>query len=543
MLFSIISYFLEIASISHRLSEKIDRNLFFRIILLTIVGKWGIICPRTRKGYTFMKKWLAILLALSAVILLPSCGDKTQSSSDDDGKSSSSGSKKKGTYTYVTQEVDTFYNESENRSTVFVNGKAIETTIDGTVYVDQASLDNSVSVIVTSDFDYYILNGTDLVKNADSDKWQNVILSSDGKGVAYTVHTWYDSTIYLYDVDSKQSTTAAVAEDLVCTAVSPDGKSLTYVVGNDDGKYTGYFFDGKKTVELGKNVIPLGLSDGGKFIYTETYDDENDTYVLNLYSNSGEKKNKIGHTDEIALHFNEKHTEMLYVCDGKCYISVNGAEGTRFFKESAFYLINPEDTHRCYDEYGITYPVTSFYNRFYYSNGGIYQAKDNYEENLKLAAKVSEYGTITISRDESTIYYQSVDDDLKMVKTSWGEKGPEKVVTIAEDVNHYAVTSDLRRVYYTQRDELYRADAKNGESKKLIANVVDYYIFLGKGDILYFVKAGDLFACSNGESATLVLSDPDDITFGFLGYFYFESDGTIYCATGSEKPEKIFDLG
>ncbi len=439
-----------------------------------------------------------------------------------------------GDYTFVKQEVQVLYNDG--KSTVFVNAKALKTTIDGTAAVVQSSMDNSISLIkavADGDSCYYTLNGKKLVKISGSEDWKSATMSSTGAGIAYTVDDDGETVLSLYNVSKKKSTKVESASRFSNIELAPDGKSLIYDRRNDDGDTVAYFFDGKKNVKLGTSVTPIGLSNSGKYIYAATTKDDGET-ILSLYNKKGEKKSKIGAISG-SVTFNEDHTQLLYNNDGKRYISVNGKEGVKFFKKSGVSPICPADTKAGADG---TYPVDNFFNLYYFCDSSIYQVKKNYDNTVKLANKVV-YGIL--SEDASTIHYMDTNGDVRMVKTSWGEKGPDKAVTIAENVTEFVVTSDCKRIYYREKDELYSAKASNGKSKRRVSDDVSA-IRLGKGDILYMKKDNDLYYCSNGKSAKLAQGGLDEWDLGYLGYLYVKSDDALYCTTGSKKPKKIFKL-
>lgn len=488
-----------------------------------------------------------------------------------------------GHYIFVEQNVACFTDKSGSTTAVFVDGKAIGDTIEGSVTLYWSGLDNTVTLFSANDGDktfLWTLYGDELTKIAGSDKWTDFVMAASGEGIAYTVEDGRETALCLYDVSKNKSTKVQTAAQIESVVLSPDGESLTYVMP-ENGEKTGYFFDGGKNVRLGRDVRAIALSDGGKYIYALS--DENgaaadggsaDTGTINLHNNRGEKKSVIGpYSVGSDRYFNADHTQMLYTCEGKTYISVKGGEGVPFFKESGIRPILPEDTAYAVSTNSTidwTVPVDSFYDLYYYSRNAIYQITKDYENPVRLASKVHDFNGldgITLSEDASTIYYLkqnsglSAVHDLMMVRTAWGSDGPDKAVTIAETIIAYAVTSDCQRVYYWDGDLLYSADGSTGRSVRGIAENIKSGIVIGKGDILYFRKGRNLYACSNGKDAELVLSDAEFMTVrlleiipgigrgadeylgrGFLGCYFIETDEAIYCTVGAKTPKKIFNL-
>lgn len=472
-----------------------------------------------------MKKLLAILLALSAVALLPSCGGKVR---------------KNEAYTYVKEDFKCFYSSGDDQTFIVVNGEKIDKSISGSVKNGQTSLDNAISLMRVSDGGnqvFYILNGSELTEFEGSDAWTSAILSSAGGGIAYTVGNKEESTLYLYNVGEKQTAQVVTEAQLTCTAISPDGKSLTYITRGDNP--TAYFYDGEKTVTLVGDAYPFGLSNGGEYIFTVAKNEDN-TSIISLYNNSGERVREIGAVGNGQPLFNADHTQLLYYYDENSYISVNGEAGKLFFADSDLVPILPDDTRsESYDAVA-DYPVGSFYDLFYQSGSGIYQIKEKSDESLLLASGVSD--RVILSKDASRIYYLNEDKKLQMVMTAWGKDGPDKAVTLADNVNYYAATSDFKRVYYVSGNSLYGANGQNGKSKAKIYDGVAGLI-VGKGDVPYFAGLdGNLHYVSGKSSSALVLAGIETTYTGYLDYFYVISDGAVYCTTGSETPEKLLTL-
>ncbi len=455
-------------------------------------------------------------------------------------------------YVFVKQDV-TYFGDGTGIPTIFfVNGKPIGKTIDGKVERADSSIDEFITLFKATEDDmtvYYTLRGRTLIKVTGSEEWANVTLSDSGEGIAYTVEGEDEVTLYLYDVSRQKSTKVESAAHISCEALSPDGESLVYVIWDDNADGTAYFFDGKKSVKLAEGIHPFGLSNGGKYIYNVSEDNDGSS-IIELYNKKGEKVREIGEVNSFwAIEFNTDHTEILYENEGKTYISANGKDGSLFFDDLVT-ILTPEDTSFRYGRQ-ITRPVGSFYNRYYCVGTELYQIGKNPDKSIKLASDVGrsggsgiDYFRCILSDDESRIYYRNEDGDLRMIKTAWGRKASDKAVTIAENVDYFsfAVNSDCSRVFYCTDDTLYSAKG-DGKSRRMIADEVYPRIMLGNGDILYFQKGQELYACSDGKNASLVLPHAErEGGYGYLGYLYFFDEGTIYCTTGSKKPKKVYSV-
>lgn len=467
-----------------------------------------------------------------------------------------SGNKTDG-YVFLKQSVAYFYDDAYNRSTAFVNGESVG-QIEGAVAYTLASDDNHVTLFVIrnedSDTRYsaHVLNGRKIVKIKDFTILTDIQLSASGQKIAYAAYDEDEdeSALYLYDIGKEETKKIDSADYISQIVLSPDGEALTYSLREGDpenGTTTHCLYNGKKRVELGEDVNPIALSTGGKYVYALS-EMQGGSATLLLYNKTGSKVREIGNPVVRTIIFNRDNTELIYSADDATYISVNGEAGVLFYEEARIYPLLPTNAKplKSYWTSAEVYfaAVDSFYGKYYKSNspgGGIYRVKKNANDTIILASGVK--SPCFLSEDASRIYYLSEDSDLKMIETAWGKNAPDKAVTIAEDVRDYVVTSDCSRVYYRGSDGLYGASGDNGDSNVLITEEVSGNLMLGRGDILYFRYGYDLYACSDGKNATMVLPDADsEIRGGDLGYLYFKSDGAVYCTTGSATPEKVLNL-
>lgn len=444
---------------------------------------------------------------------------------------------------YLFIEQYTMCENSDEKATLIINGSVQKTTLDAPADMVALSLDGTVSVFETTPVDeddesyLYVVNGKKIAKVSGSEGVDDVALSVTGDGLAYTVVEDEKETLYLYKVSSKKSTKIAEADSVLGSygitnvQIAPDGKSVIYTVNKVSEEEmsttsTSYFSNGKE-VKLGTDLTLYGLSNGGKYIYASAQKD--DVTVLYKYNNKGEKT-KIDE-DASEIRFNLDHTQVLYYADNTTYISVNGKEGVKFFKDGVE-LLTPDDVLNG----STTAPVKSFYNQYYVSSTSVYLVKKNYDKSVKLVSKAS--GSFTLSDDAAYLYYIK-DGELEMVKTSWGDNAPDKAVTISDDCDYYVVTSNCKRVYYMDDDELHSVNGRTGKSDKTVAEDVESYPTLSRKDIVYYIVDGDLYACSNGKKGERVVSDVD-YAFDILGIVYATVDDDLWCTTGSKKLKKIY---
>ena len=110
--------------------------------------------------------------------------------------------------------------------------------------------------------------------------------------------------------------------DSVC--ISQDGKSVAYVGSySSDYSFKGYkSINGDKPEEMGENIIPIAVSDGGKYLYYYEYDG----YTFDLYVKHKKSEVKLATNMNYGstIFLNEEYTQLLYTDDGKTYLSNKG---------------------------------------------------------------------------------------------------------------------------------------------------------------------------------------------------------------------------
>lgn len=432
--------------------------------------------------------------------------------------------------------------ENDDEIVLVANNKLLKKTIPGEEIKDSdSSLDMNTVAIVNNDGDLYTLVGSKL-KKVDTDV-DSVELSVTGGGLVYTKED--DDTVeyYHYILGKKP---VKLDDDIDEFVISPDGKSVVYTIvdsEDDDVKTTTYFFNGKKAEKISSANLSLqGMSNGGKYIYATSENDDGEL-ILYVLNQNGEK-NKLHQIDflinsyyyeESGIYFNYDHTQVLFYSDGKTFMSTKGKDPQKISSK----LIELVLTEKSVEKSG-TYPVKNLYDHIFTDGDGVWLIKKNDDKSVKLVSNAS---SLTLDSTASYLYYTYDYEELRVIKIKDGEKASDKAKTIVrESVSNYVITSDRSLVYYISDNELHSVNGKNGKKDKTISrdDVESYYLAISDSDTAYYVMDGDLYACSNGKKGTKVLSDCDYI-FGLNGIVYAESDNTLYATKTSKKLKKLVE--
>jgi dipeptidyl aminopeptidase/acylaminoacyl peptidase len=423
---------------------------------------------------------------------------------------------------------------------IMVDNKLLEDTIDGkSVDAGSSSLNGKVVAFTTDENILYVVNGKKVTKVAED--VLSCQVSTSGKGVAYLTDADEGYSLNLYKVSGGKDTKVSDDVGSYSFAISPDGKSVAYFVDGDDHNELMYFKGSESVKIASEEVALLGLSNSGKQIYVTRKDDNGENIVYS-YNTKGEKE-KLGKTDDYAVYFNEKHTEIMFFNEGKTYIAAKGKEGVKMSSDELHLVVAPNASTNS-DGAAYTYPVSSLFNHVYLSRDddgmNAWMIKKNPDKNVKLASDVS---NVTLDKSGKYLYYVHDGEELMVLKVSDGDKASNKAVELADDVSTYVVESGRGKVYYVSDGELYSVNGKKGGKPKEIADEIDgYSLAISAKNVVFYISDGDLYACSNGKSGERALSDCSAVSNTCNGVIYAIDDDAIYASKGSKKVEKVAEL-
>ena len=506
----------------------------------------------------------AIVIIVAAVILIPMIFSSSIDMRKDDISIFSVG--------------DQIYISGNNKSKFTIDGRLghWDMSIDGSkaalmVYHDDVSDNRGYSI-----YDLWFVTTTDAYLIAYDVEW--FILADSGNGIVYFTDPVFDDDyhsyilemqLHLYDTSSKRETYSTYlyeeqgenyyeildVDDGFGFAISPDGKSVAFISGNDTGDngFSCYVsIDGKSATKLEDMAFPIAISNGGKYIY---YVKEVDSYNWSLHVRSGGNDVRLesGASNLFGIMFSKDYSEMIYGSvwdsEGRSFISRNGNQRERIGGNLINDILVPNgaQSKSAYDV-GTVYGVSSFSDFVAYSDEeGLAYYNDRLQPTKIPSSMIiryflgipSGYYDAQVSNDGKTLYY--LDDSNRLWKVDLTSPNAERT-RIATNVENFYAANDGKSVYYiTERDELFFAGS-SGDSVKVASDVYGATISYSDNSLFFLSeyrsnRGGDLYYIDSKQRMVGVVGAYDVIGVWCTptGAFYGTVDGEIYRSNGNDK--------
>ena len=429
-------------------------------------------------------------------------------------------------YPQFSQSINPLYNEDDEATTILVGGKPLKTTIPGTANIADVSLDAKTALIVASEDDtrsLYTLVGsklTEAVKELDSRK---VYLSDNG---AYYVY-YADDAMYWGKVGSKGTKVAESDDNPDNVTLSPDGKTLAYTVSNDDGELEARLFKGKDSEKISKDLIPMVISNSGKYIYGLKQDEEGTD--LYCYNPKGDGEKIAADVSDFYVLTNKDHTQLIFTgSDGKSYAVVKKGEKQKV-SSSSLSMVTPNSSQVRGCGSAVVYGVSDLRNHIFSTgdDNDLVYVNGKWEAD-KLVSSVSNY---QMSDDGKIILYRK-NDKVYSIKAKKGAEGKE----LADDVRGARFLPDGKSFYWKDEDGVFYFQKGTGKAKKVAEDVEtmrlthDGYLIFQSDDEWYYTK--------NGGKKTKLSDEISDIYTSLDCTIYRDEDGNYYYAAKGMKFKK-----
>ena len=406
------------------------------------------------------------------------------------------------------------------------SGKVCE--IEDGIVVGQ-SLDGSVMLV-------YAYNDEELftVTKAGSNRISrrellSAVLSADGSKAVWIEE---DGKLFSCDVKSGKTTLLAeVDEDREPSAVvSPDGKT---VLCSDGGEL--YLISSGKPTELGESGVPVGVSNGGKYVYFVK--EAKGGWRLSVLFDGAVRK-LADSTSRYTIGFNASLDEIVYVdnASGKTYISVRGGEPEKLTDYSASAAQGePAVTVHIADGANVTVCGRPTFVGTVYRAGNSVRFVTSALETEKLAGKIDLSATANGGRTAAWI---TESGELWYLADPTAKKAaPVLLAEDLEDPNYLVITADGSLIYYLNADFELIAVTPKGEQTRVGDDVESgSCIDPATGD-LYFITDGEAFRVSGTEKAVRVKTPEDFFALeedgGLLVFFDRNYDGYVLAADGT----------
>jgi len=413
---------------------------------------------------------------------------------------------------------------------IYPNGKD-KIEIDGYLVHFEANFDNTYaailiadephshvySVLGTSNIDGYKLYAvTDELQLVDTEVW-DFALSVSGDVIAYTKNSSDKNELWRYADNSSTMLTDELS-DYADYHISPDGTALIFETENENGSNC-IVWNGTPN-EMGEDIYPLAISNGAKYIYYESFED--DEYAA--YVQAGLKRTtraKLG--DEIdGLIFNEDFSQVAYRSDGDMFISRNGAQGAACSKDVTG-LIVPENvvailrgsywdsTERIYggfvEDFEMCLVGVSELSDILFVNEDLEAIRVNSSNKAVVVAEdiYDETGYISLAANGKTFLYMQ--DGILFKINDITKASIKQYQLVEDDVYSFRATPDGDAIFYSNDTGLYY---QKGRDKPVRMSKDDNYDALVVGTTLFYTEGGVLYY-SNGESGKRVKGIEGDI--------------------------------
>ena len=421
----------------------------------------------------------------------------------------------------VTAKTSYYALEVDGEYMLLRDDKIIEEGLED-LYIYTSSMDGSVAVYECDDELFVIRNGKSV---SITDEYYEMALSVNGASLLVTD---YDDVLTIYNTKNGEGTEIAEGVEWFC--VSPDGKSVVYLV-YDDGDYITYLYKGKDSIELGEDLIPIAVSNGAKVIYCID-DSKGSLCTVDAKGNTEKIANDVY---DDTFYMNEDHTQMIFRADGKWYATVKGGEKIKLTSDYDFFILTYQyTTSFVNDDLDMTtYPTADLRNCFVWLDDDVVWMNNKWE--LTKAAK--DVDEAYVSADGKTLVY--LKDNGKLQKVT--NKKLEKPVELAEDVWSFMTTSDCSKVYYINEDDELYFQKGTGKAKKIADDVDGGIVTIG--DICLFSSDEELYSSKNGGKKVKISDDIYDIAMtGTAIYLWTDYDDGEFTFSVLTKGAKFKEL-
>ncbi len=331
------------------------------------------------------------------------------------------------------------------------------------------------------------------ISNAD----ELLRFSYDGNAIFYRDR---DGRYCLYNIKTKKNSVVLnSAEGTVYYVLSPSGKTVLYSC-RENGETKLYFFNGRKSVYLGKDATPLSVDDAGRYIYAVA---DGDTDTLYRYFKSGKDKSRVGEIAGSRVYVNKTANQIIFFGSNGILMSKNGKEATTLTTSAT--------------SASIVLPIGA-------------------RSTFRTGRSSGYYAYMVGTKDLLNALFSSDSTVFRLNKK--GER-----TNLAYNCDNFYWTADEKYVFYAAGGSVFRAKANKSDSSKTLAtNYQNALRVSPDGKFVYYNGSdGGLYGIRNGGKARLITSDYDTYCMSSKGYVFYMTDGTLFCCTNARKGRRVAD--
>lgn len=394
----------------------------------------------------------------------------------------------RGSISVAQTENDRFFVVLNKGANIKVDGVCVdyEVNIDGTKAVLLVSDDNSISGNTL----YHVSGGK---ISRISEDVRSYWFASSGNGVAYTKYESGSETAELYLWNNNSS--RIISRDVMLNSravISPDGKTVGFVDLDDNGPI-GAFYTGGKPTDLGTNFIPIGISDGAKYVY---YTRE-DALFVQRGTNEGSRTRLTGEFRGVD-GFNSDMSQIIYSSNSRSFISNKGGDPSALTGHVRDFIL-PENTAVFHGQRGTVYGVNNFKNTFYLNTDSAVIRIDGRLETERVQGSVS---AAFLANDGKTLTYMR---NGRIERMDGSKTGAEPVRLVGDgDVWSFVATAKGDAVFYINSDMDIRYQKGTGRAVDIAYDVSwGTHLSLFKGATLFYIQDNDLYSTSGGRGVRI----------------------------------------
>ena len=320
----------------------------------------------------------------------------------------------------------------------------------------------------------------------------------------------YEGTMFLYDEKGKKK---QIGEEgafkkgyIQSWFGSMNGKYVGFTTNDQKTNDTrqGYVYDGKKLIEIGKNNVPVVISDDGRLLYYIDYNPKSGKQAFIVRKGLNTEKDTELFSDVSDLddpYINADGKEMILYNDGKSYITANGKEVVKLVSEYVVPILPyGAKSYTTNDIHIEVYDVDSFKDSFFKGGDAIYYMNNKYE--MTKVAKHVNTSYCYVANDGKTLFYQDNEGSVYRVNGKKSNASPEKLVD--EDSYMFVPAADGKTIFFVNLDDELMAQKGTGKAVT-VSDEPDYfyngqlYDMLLNGKTLFYLEDGELYKTNGGK--------------------------------------------
>lgn len=474
-----------------------------------------------------------------------------------------------------SRRIQMFYSGHSGKTSVVLNGKVYEKTISGKVDRTASSRDGLTQAVLNDAGELYYITSQKLDVVASG--VQNFVLSADGGKLAYVLENlpeasdtsesdtqeetttgrakssatedtteestteyvpagaesfleFADTSLFLYN--GTDGTSALIANHVPATSVSlsQTGASVAYTVTSDDSEsFEGFFYREGIASSIGRNALPIAVSDDGLCLYYVKYDKLDEVWIQKLFAKNGENEIKLDEFadgNKLSVYLNLDFTQIVYSITGRSGVYfICGEDGEKAKISNGYTPIYPYGMREVSSGKAVLTPYESFSKTVFCNASGAAQYLDNKNVSSDLGANGTSF---RVSPDGKTVYYLDKDEYLYSCTVRKVSKKE-----IAPHVMTFELSADGEYVYYINSDNELHA-VKGNKDTTCADNVYTSKtvgLAVTDGGFVYFLQdyayGSGTLCYIKGDGAFHVLSEINnvhDLAADVGEYIYYRSD-------------------